>query len=405
MKSTLFTALLSLIMSFASAQSVQRCGTELYHAEMMQKNPDYALSYQSMQRQVNEHLKNQPAVSLQGTINIPVVFHVIYSNAAQNISSVQILENLNVLNQDFNRQNPDTGNTPAPFQSCAANVGINFCLATQDPNGQPTTGILSVPTTVSSFSTNNSVKFTAQGGHDAWPASQYLNIWVCNMGGGMLGYATFPGGPAATDGIVAHYATIGGPNAPGTNSPYNLGRNLTHEAGHYLNLPHFNLNCDPTNTNGCHPPQQNLNVNCPSFPSITCNNGPNGDQFMNFMQFVDDNCMNMFNVGQAARMSITMNGSRSSLSSSLGCVPVGINEINALNDFSIMPNPFSDFINIETRNSSEVEVRMFDISGRMVLSERFTHKIALNTQTLAKGFYNLELIFNGQKKLEKVIKN
>ena len=163
-------------------------------------------------------------------VTIPVVFHVVYANDAENIPDSKLLEQLQVLNDDFRRLNADQDN----LWPQAADTEIEFCLATRDPNGAPSDGILRVPTTVGSFGTSDNVKFSSAGGSDAWPREDYMNFWVCNLGGGLLGYAQFPGGPAATDGIVCGYQFVG-LNGPGAGA-YNLGRTATHEVGHWLNL-------------------------------------------------------------------------------------------------------------------------------------------------------------------------
>ena len=138
-------------------------------------------------------------------VTIPVVFHILYNTAAENISEAQVLSQLQILNDDFRRLNSNQDNVWAQ----AADTQIEFCLASQDPNGNPTDGILRVPTNVTSFGTNDAMKFTSQGGSDAWPAADYMNFWVCDLGSSLLGYAQFPGGPAATDGIVCNYTATG----------------------------------------------------------------------------------------------------------------------------------------------------------------------------------------------------
>ena len=119
-------------------------------------------------------------------------------------------------------------------------------MATIDPNGAATNGITRTSTSVSAFGTNDEMKFNSSGGKDAWPASDYLNMWVCDISGGILGYAQFPGGNPATDGVVMDYqyfGTIGTATAP-----FDLGRTTTHEVGHWLNLRHIwgdgNCNAD-----------------------------------------------------------------------------------------------------------------------------------------------------------------
>ena len=165
-------------------------------------------------------------------IQSPSFFHIVYNTNAQNISDAQIQSQLTVLNEDFRRLNSDANNNWPQ----AADVEVEFCLATLDPNGNATNGITRTSTNVSTFTDDDKVKFTNQGGHDAWPAGSYLNFWVCKLNG-FLGYAQFPGGPASTDGVVCDYQYVG---TTGTaTSPFDLGRTGTHEVGHWLNLYHI----------------------------------------------------------------------------------------------------------------------------------------------------------------------
>jgi hypothetical protein len=158
------------------------------------------------------------------------------------------------------------------------------------------------------------VKYTSRGGINAWPSERYLNIWVCSLGNGLLGYAQFPGGPAATDGVVILNLAFG---TTGTaQAPFNLGRSATHEIGHWLNLRHIwgdTEHCEGTDFVVDTPNAQSPNYGKPHFPHVSCNNGPNGDMFMNYMDYVDDDTMVMFTAGQVARMTATLEGPRNNL--------------------------------------------------------------------------------------------
>ena len=188
------------------------CASHEKHVEMMglQKYAEARERIDSHRAQWEPIVAQQRAAGQSVVVTIPVVFHVLYANSTENIADSEILEQLQTLNDDFRRLNSDADNV----WSQAADTEIEFCLASFDPDGAPTNGILRVPTSVSSFGSNDAMKFTAQGGSDAWPASDYLNFWVCNLGGGLLGYAQFPGGPAATDGVVCGYPFVGN-NGPG----------------------------------------------------------------------------------------------------------------------------------------------------------------------------------------------
>ena len=170
-------------------------------------------------------------------ITIPTVVHVVYNKPKENISKSQIQSQMTALNQDFRATNPDIANVPAPWQGLVADPKIKFQLATRDPDGKRTDGIVRVPTDRTSFGPGDGVKRAGKGGSAAWPTDAYLNIWVCTLGGGLLGYAQFPGGPKATDGVVILNTAFG---TEGTAAaPFNLGRTLTHEVGHWLNLRHI----------------------------------------------------------------------------------------------------------------------------------------------------------------------
>jgi len=255
--------------------------------------------------------------------NIPVVVHVVYNTASENVSDAQVQSQIAVLNKDFSKTNTDASSIPSVWQSIAATTDIQFCLATVDPNGNATNGITRTSTATTSFSTNDNMKHTSTGGRDAWPAGSYLNLWVCDLGSGLLGYAQFPGGPASTDGVVCDYQAFG---TTGTAAiPFHLGRSGTHEVGHWLNLYHIwgddGSSCSGTDNVSDTPNQADENYGCPAFPSVSCSNSPNGDMWMNYMDYSDDNCMFMFTNGQKARMQalLATGGSRNSLLSSGGC--------------------------------------------------------------------------------------
>ena len=204
--------------------------------------------------------------------------------------------------------------TPPVWQGVIGNAQIKFALATKDPKGKTTNGITRTKTTKGSFGTDDHVKRASTGGATAWPASKYLNLWACSLGGGLLGYAQFPGGAAATDGVVI-LNTAFGTNGTAA-APFNLGRTAVHEVGHWLNLNHVwgdTSDCSGTDHVTDTPNAQLPNYHQPVFPHVTCTNGPNGDMFMNYMDYVDDAAMVMFTAGQIARMQATLAGPRSSI--------------------------------------------------------------------------------------------
>jgi PKD repeat protein len=299
---------------------------------LITQDPTRTAQRQAYEQQVQAWIAAHPTNTVQASINIPVVVHVVYQNAAENISNNQVFSQIQVLNEDFTATNPDIGSVPAAWTSITANVDVNFCLAQQDPLGNPTTGIDRVSTTDASFTTDNQVKFAAQGGANQWDPTRYFNIWVCDLGGGLLGYGEFPtGSPTNTFGLVVGYYCFGSNYTsygtfPSLLAAFNRGRTATHEIGHCFNLNHIwgddGTSCAGTDNVADTPNQADQNYGCPTFPTISCTNGPNGDMFMNYMDYSDDACMYMFTNGQRTRMLAVINGpAYGTLQTSTACTP------------------------------------------------------------------------------------
>jgi hypothetical protein len=296
-------------------------------AWLQQQDPTIAQRLKDIENYTQAYIAANPGET-RTVVTIPVVVHVLYNTTAQNISDAQVQAQINQLNADFARTNSDAGNTPSVWQSIASNCEVQFCLAQRDPSGNATNGIIHKSTTKTSFTdAGDPAKHNSTGGDDAWPAASYLNLWSCNLGGGLLGYAQFPGGPAATDGVVVLYSSMGSIAQPGTATPYNLGRTATHEVGHWLNLYHIwgddGTSCSGSDNVTDTPNQSSENYGCVSFPHTDgCSSG-NGVMFMNYMDYTDDGCMNMFTAGQKTRMQalFAAGGTRVSLATSTGCTP------------------------------------------------------------------------------------
>jgi len=304
-----FTSILfSLFVLFGLAANAQsnRCATVEHEAVLKAKDPEYEkrrIEVENFTAKVIEKKKMDPYAKMGGVVTIPVVFHVVYKTTGQNIPDERLYEQIEMLNQDFRRLNADTSDTPDAFTDVAADCDIEFCLAQVDPDGAPSTGITRTETDVTTFSFDDDVKFDATGGKDAWPRDTYLNFWVCNLGASLLGYAQFPGGPASTDGVVIHFNHVGD-NPAGY--PYHLGRTATHEIGHWLNLYHIwgdDGGCGGSDEVADTENQKFETYGCPSFPKTDdCSPDAPGIMFMNYMDYTDDACMNMFTEGQKIRM-------------------------------------------------------------------------------------------------------
>ena len=292
----------------------RQCGAMQVYEELAETYPPFrdnqARIHEFTRRGIESGAVQKTARRL---ITIPVVVHVVYKRQAQNISNAQIRSQIDRLNRDYRATNPDRNQTPAVWQGLIGDAKIEFALAKRNPRGQRTDGITRTKTSRDSFpAAGDPVKKRSEGGKTAWPSRRYLNIWVCNLES-YLGYAQFPGGPARTDGVVILYTAFG---TRGTaRAPFDKGRTATHEVGHWLNLRHIwadTLGCGGTDFVADTPNAAGPNYGKPSFPHTSCNNGPNGDMFMNYMDYTDDPAMFMFTQGQAARMNATLAGPRKS---------------------------------------------------------------------------------------------
>lgn len=390
-----------LIFGHLSAQNKQRkCSSDEKLQELFLSHPELIETYQLQ----NKNLAQPNSIQKAGIITIPVVVHIIYKNSAQNISDAQVHSQINAINQDFRRLNLDANLTPNVFS--AVDAEIEFCLAAVDPNGMPTTGITRRPTTVSAIGNTNNYYKTSNGGTDIWDRDKYMNIWVCEIGNGDLGFTYPPGiAPANQDGIVIDYENFG--TSPYTAFPYNKGRTTTHEVGHWLGLLHLwgsgGGGCSSDDLVNDTPNQFGPNYGCPSHPSKSCAN--NGDMFMNYMDYTDDNCMNAFTLGQKNRMINAINQLRASILTSTACGNVGINENSLSNNFEIFPT-FCDYnITIIPSNTDKFAFEIFSLEGkRLLFQDQLFQSTNIDISNLKNGIYYIKIISNHQQMVQKFVK-
>jgi hypothetical protein len=291
------------------------CAQMVVHELLVETKPEYRQRRLAVEESTRESIESGQALRVAAKlITIQVVVHVVHHEKRENISDAQVKSQIRVLNKDYRAKNTDKSKVPAVWKSLATDAKIEFALATKDPRGNPTTGITRTATTEADFKPDDSVKSKKTGGVDPWPTDRYLNIWVCKLSDPLLGYAQFPGGPAKTDGVVILHSAFG---TSGTaTAPFNKGRTATHEVGHFLNLRHIwgdRNDCSGNDFVSDTPAARESNAGKPSFPHVTCGNGPNGDMFMNYMDYTDDEAMFMFTSGQVARMNATLAGPRKKL--------------------------------------------------------------------------------------------
>lgn len=316
--------LLLLLVNTLHAQDQRNCASMEVLERLKAEDPGLASRMEAIERQTESFISENNHLESRAVVTIPVVFHVVYRTTAENISDAQLMSQLDVLNLDFRALNSDVSLTPSIFAGLVADAEIQFCLAQRDPSGNATTGIDRKYYNRTSWGTNDAVKMPSQGGVAPWDASKYLNIWVCNIGGGILGYAQFPGGSASTDGVVLDYRYTG--NTGTATSPYDKGRTATHEIGHYFNLRHIWGDATCGNDLVADTPVHNTsNGGCPAYPHYSTCSGTPVEMTMNYMDYTYDACMYMFSQGQKARMQAVLapGGARYSLISSNGCQAPG----------------------------------------------------------------------------------
>lgn len=406
--------------SFLFAQD--RCGTNASQQYYLDKYPGLAAKlhqvYADAQAYAAAHAGKKPLL-----VTIPVVVHVITNGEAYgvgaNITDEQIFSQIEVLNEDYRRLNADTSNTPSVFKPIAADVEVEFCMAIRDPNGQFTNGITRYDGGQATWTRDNFDQFVKPV--TTWPRDQYLNIWTTKLGGAdasVLGYAIKPGNPADIDGVVIVYTNFG--RIGNVVAPYDLGRTTVHEVGHWLGLDHtWGLgepsvsNCSDDDFVNDTPVQDKANYGCPTFPHISCSNGPNGDMYMNYMDYTNDDCQNIFTEGQKTLMQSILNTSRVSILSSEACThytdDVGLIDVVHPVD-TICVNTFIPVVAIRNEGSiplTQVFVN-YTIDGTGFTQQQWngnlqpgdTAYVPINSVTLQAGSYLMEVFLtnpNGQQ--------
>ena len=446
MKKIAILSLLALTSIVMSGQgNMKKCITTRLVEQELISNPDYAKGRADAITENIAWIKANH--SEKTTLNIPVVIHIIHKNThsnigiGTNISYAQIEDALKILNEDYSKTNPEYPNPPRnTFLNYWGNPDMKFCLATTDPSGNPTNGIIRTSTTVADWDADdnfesNAMKRAVNGGMDAWNPSNYLNIWVCNLsnsnGGGItLGYAYLPGlqsWNAWKDGIVIdfqYFGTIGGA------SPSSDGRTATHEIGHYLGLMH--TFCEDYDTQGnpicCDNDNNNWGGNIDDTPATkdiyfgnvssstnnnTCNdiNYPNTfttnvlDMDENFMAYSSNSWM--FTNDQVNVMNATLNGYRSSLKNTTvsmncdGSVGTGLNNYQ-LENLDIYPNPTLRKLNIASADKINT-LSIINIIGKEILFVKDFSAKTIDLSSFKNGVYFINIITDKGTHIEKII--
>lgn len=401
------------------AQTTSKCATmPVYEAHS--QNPVTRANFINADNAAKNWLANptNKILATQKTnsvIIIPVVVHVVYKNAAQNIPDTQVVRQIQILNECFRLLNPNFTGTRAIFDTLGADTEIQFCLAATDPSGNSTTGIIrkSAPSNASFDPLFNmdKVKSSATNGDDPWPNDKYLNIWVCDMSifgsAFVLGYATFPGEVPALDGVVIQSEYFGYGTAA---APNNLGRTTVHEVGHFFGMRHIWADDDSGSTGQCDSTDfvddtPNQAAKSQSDCNMTINSCANEapywgtidppDMVENYMDYSADGCMALFTKGQKARMYSFFNTSPARIAiktSPVGCSTVGVKELysNFSDYLFVYPNPASDVlhINITQFTPQNLNCEIYNYNGQLVKTvKQLDFQNTINLSDLANGMY------------------
>ncbi|WP_158730522.1 MULTISPECIES: zinc metalloprotease [unclassified Flavobacterium] len=273
----------------ASAALKRGCASQEVLDAQMKADPSLALRMNKIEEFTKNAMANGRLVN--GKVQIPVVVNVLYRTTAENISLAQIQSQIDILNKDFNALNSDFNQVPTLFAGVKANVGISFVLD----------AVYRKSTTKTSWGTDNAMKIASQGGIAPTSPTTKMNLWACTIGGGILGYAQFPGGSSSTDGVVIDSKYLG--NTGTAVYPFNLGRTATHEVGHWMNLRHIwgDANCGSDLVSDT-PTHNAANSGVPAYPHYSTCTGTPVEMTMNYMDYTDDRGMYMFSNGQKSRM-------------------------------------------------------------------------------------------------------
>jgi hypothetical protein len=408
---TLFSFILITGM-MAHAYSQRSCATDKMHSERAIQNPELYKQQEEYKQNLQSIIEARKSARLSGTNDlyiIPVVVHVVYHTSAThetNISDAQVISQITVLNEDFRKMANTRGANSNPI---GADINLEFRLATVDPDGNPSSGIVRVLNSTTSWGADYNSEVTLKA-LSYWPSDKYLNLWVCSMGGGYLGYSQYPvgytsssisgpeGGANEIDGVVIDYRAFGRMGTAG-NSPntlYKYGRTSTHEIGHWLGLVHIwgeGAGCGTDYVSDT-PDDAGANMDSDCNDQSDCDGDGTFIQDMtpNYLDYSPDVCMNIFTLGQKERMRTVLETAprRKAL----------VSQITSIKDSSVpLNNNYQAFL----EQVDNVSCQLFDIMGKQIFQIQLQgNSKTLPLENLTTGLYILRAQGDNKEFVQKI---
>ena len=435
------------------------CGSQYLIEHLDHQHEGYQKQADNLIKEVSEMVQSQSRSSRSSDlIKIPVVFHILYNSADENLPDSVILDQLRIMNESFRRTNSDTTNTRTEFKNVVGDTKIEFELATVDPDGKPTNGTTRTSTSVTHFGgilpyspgqnaqitkwvadsfTYNLFRITDDklGGKTSWNPRAYLNVWIGDLRISepnfsnfeevvYLGLATNPKGHknwpdsvlpdfVVAEGALIHYVNVGSNNPNQFPAPYQAfnntaktGKITVHEVGHYLGLRHIWGDGDCTKDDFIDDTPlsaSNSNWQCqPAKNTCVDASGPDlPDMIENYMDYSSGDCQNSFTKQQGDVMREVYNKYRKAQPA------VSSEELNSEMRFKAFPNPTTGDLNIGFLDYFEgkVDITILNIQGRVIHSESIESSKSFHLNIASEaGIYFVRLNTENSTTSFKVVK-
>lgn len=393
-------------------QNTEKCASHEVHLKAIKNNPKALEVEKNFEKVMQGVLQAKTDGQLpKGVVyTIPVVIHIIHNGQAigtgTNISDEVAISMIEVLNNQFRKLTADSLVFGDPFYELSVDTEIEFCLAQQDEDGNPTTGITRHLGSQATWTTEEFDSLVKP--NTIWDRTSYMNLWSCDFTNPSLdGYGTFPAESSdSTDGIVVSFNDF--------LAPSNGEKSIvaTHEVGHYLNLLHIwgDDECGDDLVSDT-PPAFESNSGCPIYPhnaNSVCGSGPEGEMYMNYMDYSDAECTMVFTPDQTTRMRATLMTLRSGLLNSVGCEEssAGLNTNISTTSFSLYPNPSKGIFAIQLNQQTygNFSIRVYNQVGQTIqtITNVSSFPLEINLENTTNGIYFIELNNGNFTSVEKV---